>query len=1122
MHHSVAFRRLPLLASVIGSLCLAVYLGMNEYKAVKTGLEGAPGASAQISTAACTNGIDDDRDGRVDYADKGCTKTNGGSEIDALGVGINLDAVRYYSTELPFIDSMKYVSGIESSGAIWSANKSWHCTSAGSAAPVTLSPTGWPVGTEPMYCTVTHVHVPNTAWPEGRFWLRYEGTGQVQIGNLPVQTFSTPNTWTQTNRLTGGNGISVRILNSNPDDPVRNIRLIPDGTRTSGLKNHEAYQLFLDNPTNPEYWQYQFTEKFLELAAPFAWLRFMDSLNTNQNAAKTIDDILPPDYSTYGGRGDGTRPTEWPPLLPWIQLCNVMKQRYSDFQGCWLNMPPEMDNAGYQHLARIVRDNLDPRLEAYIEYGNEVWNYASGFWHTWNYVEQYRISQGITGGWPFEEAWARLAGNMFNQFTAVWNEQPDPSKKPKLMRVAAGQYSFVTRSIAFFERLKNYTVDGKFEVISGAPYFAGSSSKTASAETITNALLVYLYKWKGKQVEYSTIREQLSQQFGFYVKQIEYEGGSHDVDKDNMIAAHSSPAMYKVYRAYLQRLADSGYDGMTLYKFAQAWSVRFAWGHLQTIMKDDISVAYKYNAIKDFVAEQKAFVANGTKTSDWLPPVIQTWEHTPGLNSITITLTTSEPSKYSYRYWKIDQGTGSFIQGPNSLSLNHTFTISNLSENTEYKFDVWSEDAAGNIGPLFDVTTVYTLSSAPVLDMRFESLENGAYPEASGFTGPATITGNATLSDDVPPKLVGKSLKSARIAAESTPQTYLRIKNHGRLNPRNGFTISMWIKRNTSFFRSALFSKQWEAELKSLQYELTLPSDGKVELVMYQRDKTRVVVKAPTALLPLGGPWRHIAAVADPDQRKIRLFADGVLVAETPYDGTVSVFTPGDVGVGMRFFGGSTSYLGFNGYMDDVRFYNRGLSPADITELANGREPLQGAAGSSSSRAAGSAASSSSSSRSTGSSSSSVGSLASACITMTDSDSWNLHRNAPVSVTLKQGSTDVFTVNGTSDANGKVTVSHASLGSLVTASNYSIAVHPRGYQKTTLTNLTNVQVLSSTCPAATIKFGDFNADGSLTVADLLKLLQFLKNGDDAQVQAVFGSIAARLVDLVKLIRLMNN
>jgi hypothetical protein len=76
--------------------------------------------------------------------------------------------------------------------------------------------------------------------------------------------------------------------------------------------------------------------------------------------------------------------------------------------------------------------------------------------------------------------------------------------------------------------------------------------------------------------------------------------------------------------------------------------------------------------------------------------------------------------------------------------------------------------------------------------------------------------------------------------------------------------------------------------------------------------------------------------------------------------------------------------------------------------------------------------------------------------------------------------------------------------------------------RTALTNLTNVQILSSSCTSATIKFGDFNADGSLTVADLLKMLQFLKNSTDTDVQAAFGSTTARLVDLVKLIRLLNN
>jgi|GEM_PF-4737008 len=1120
--------RLPLLTAVVGSLCLAVYLGVNEYGAVKQDIDEAEPVGAQISTIACTNGIDDDRDGVIDSADRGCRRSNGGTEIDNMGVGVNLNYITYYSTELLFIDSMKYVSGIQSDGALWTAKNAWHCPAGTTTAPsVALTPTGWPLGGGPIYCTFAHVHVPYRSWPEGRFWVKYEGTGQVRIAS---QTFSTPNTWVQTTRLAGDIGISIHILNSNPADPVRNIRLIPHGTRSNGLANHEAYQLFLDNQTNPAYWEYQFTEKFLELSAPFAWFRFMDTLAINQHAAKTLADILPSNYATYSSLRDGLRPQKMMPLRPLIHLCNVMRQRYSDFQGCWFNVPPEMDNEGYQYLAREIRDTLDPRLEAYIEYGNEIWNNAPGFWHHWNFVEQYRIAMGCTVEWCHEKAWAKLAGNMFNQFTAVWNEQSDPSRKPKLMRVAAAQAAFPTRSIALITRLKNETVDRKFEIISGAPYFGGSSARTASADTITTAILTFLNSWKGKIQDYSTIREQLSNEFGFYVRQIEYEGGSHVTDRDNMVAAHQSPAMYTIYRKYLQRLADSGYDGMTLYTFVQGWSPRFAWGHLQT-MTDDLNVAYKYNAIKDFVAEQKAFVSNGTQVADWLPPILQTSNIEPGFTNATISFSANEPFKYTYRYWPADQGTGSLLQGSNTLSVTHTLSLSGLEEGRGYKFDVTGEDAAGNKHALIPVTTFITQSVGPVLYLPFESVDAGTTPDASTNQLVARVIGSVPLSTEVPPQLASRSTRSMRIDNRGKPNTadplrsYVRIDNHITLNPPGSITFSMWVKSlNTS--SAFITTKRGVDSNAGNQFELG-SNPNRLSFKVYEKGNTTTpVIAAQTTGSFTFTSWHHFVAIADASERLLKVYVDGVLVGTKAYSGLLNQGTlPLGIGVTASPNSASDNEWYFNGLVDEYRVYNRPLSGEDVAALFRGEEPLGGAApppaSSSSSLSSGGSSSSRSSSVSSAVSSSSAA-LASACINTIDPNAWHLQRGAPATIILKQGTTDVFTANATADANGKIVVSHASLGTLVSASNYSLSVHARGYQKTTLTNLTNVQVLAASCTSASMTFGDFNGDGSLTVADLLMMLQFLRNGDNAQMQAVFGSVPAKLMDLVKLIRLFNS
>lgn len=41
----------------------------------------------------------------------------------------------------------------------------------------------------------------------------------------------------------------------------------------------------------------------------------------------------------------------------------------------WFTMPHMADDAYVSNFATLVRDRLHPRLKAYVEYSNEVWNF---------------------------------------------------------------------------------------------------------------------------------------------------------------------------------------------------------------------------------------------------------------------------------------------------------------------------------------------------------------------------------------------------------------------------------------------------------------------------------------------------------------------------------------------------------------------------------------------------------------------------------------------------------------------------------------------------------------------------------------------------------------------------
>ena len=58
-----------------------------------------------------------------------------------------------------------------------------------------------------------------------------------------------------------------------------------------------------------------------------------------------------------------------------VDLCNTLDK------DMWVDMPVGTDSTYLTNFATYVRDNLNPGLKVYVEYGGEVWNNA--------YTDQY-------------------------------------------------------------------------------------------------------------------------------------------------------------------------------------------------------------------------------------------------------------------------------------------------------------------------------------------------------------------------------------------------------------------------------------------------------------------------------------------------------------------------------------------------------------------------------------------------------------------------------------------------------------------------------------------------------------------------------------------------------------
>lgn len=275
----------------------------------------------------------------------------------------------------------------------------------------------------------------------GRHVLLYDGNGEID-GLFSVKVLKRrPGRLLL--QLTAGdeNKQAIVIKRSDPSNHVRNLRLVPE--------DEEAIDLAAD-PFIPE---------FLEFCRPFHCLRFMEWGKTNNSLQENWSDRKRPNFYTMVGKdGDpeGTwrkKPTAFDRLYAggvayeyMIQLCNMLKT------DMWVCVPHRATDDYIAQLARLVRDNLDPSLNVYLEYSNEVWN--------WGFVQaQWMLRSPLAGalveakgGFPWKDA-ARTEGKdhperigaLFRRTFAIW-EREWGNTQDRLTRVCSVQAAWADAS----------------------------------------------------------------------------------------------------------------------------------------------------------------------------------------------------------------------------------------------------------------------------------------------------------------------------------------------------------------------------------------------------------------------------------------------------------------------------------------------------------------------------------------------------------------------------------------------------------------------------------------------------------------------------------------------------
>lgn len=324
-------------------------------------------------------------------------------------LGLNLASNVDWSGDFPLIDRM-----LTHREWVTRTDTQWN-----TGAPVPLDADNWPTAVPAGTVLTTVLSADPNGVGSGRYVITWEGTGEIQVW-LTGAIIEGDGTSGQAVAVVPGtpgedyNPMFLSILATDAADPVRDIRVVRED------------QVALADAG--ETW----SPRFLEMVQDFRSFRFMDMMGTNNSTISGWEDRPRAEDASWAWSGV--------PVEAMVELAN---RTGTD---PWFCMPHLADDDYVRRFAEYVRDNLDPRLIAHVEFSNEAWNWqftqSQDAMHAAN--QRWGDAQGNNNG-SFEpeehigDGWMQWNGMRAAQMAGIWTEVFGGEAAARLDRVIATQ-----------------------------------------------------------------------------------------------------------------------------------------------------------------------------------------------------------------------------------------------------------------------------------------------------------------------------------------------------------------------------------------------------------------------------------------------------------------------------------------------------------------------------------------------------------------------------------------------------------------------------------------------------------------------------------------------------------
>lgn len=344
----------------------------------------------------------------------------------------------------------------------------------------------------------------NAYFPEGEYVITWEGDAELEL--LAVDAESTVELITkERNRL---------VYNVDPEGYIH--LYLMDMSRLSPLRDLHVWL-----PGLEDHWN-DWNPAWLREAAPFGVYRFMDKMATNDSRISEWTERPNRELLTYTlpNRVPESFYREGVPAESLIELCNVMQA------SPWFCMPHLADDDYVRRFAELVKSELSPKLKIYVEYSNEVFNYAfDQATYAINMARERDLDADGAGNHLLK---ARFYGERSSEVFEIWREVFG-AESDRLICVATFG---VRREVDVEEARELFTYNDNFknfDAISFAPYTGvgmGRRFDKPLSEMSIEDLMHQLIREQSTQIKLELERAgAFSEEFGLPL--IAYEGGQH-------------------------------------------------------------------------------------------------------------------------------------------------------------------------------------------------------------------------------------------------------------------------------------------------------------------------------------------------------------------------------------------------------------------------------------------------------------------------------------------------------------------------------------------------------------------------------------------------------------------